>query len=190
MQPGVDLSNYHHRRPWSYLAMRALWACVQLPFFSRTPKSLSGLRVALLRLFGAEIGKRCFIGGGTRIWVPSDLRMGDFVAIGEGVKVYNLAPISIGSNTVISQGTYLCTATHDYTDPAFRLDSLPISIGSSVWIAANVFVAPGIAIGEGAVVGACSVVTRDVPAWMVCAGNPCRPLKPRVLRSESGGRKP
>jgi acetyltransferase-like isoleucine patch superfamily enzyme len=75
----------------------------------------------------------------------------------------------------------LCTATHDYTKPNFPIYSLPITIGSSAWIAAAVFVGPGIQVGEGAVVGACSVVTKDVPAWTVCAGNPCRAIKARRL---------
>jgi putative colanic acid biosynthesis acetyltransferase WcaF len=114
--------------------------------------------------------------------VLSNLEMGDYSVLGAGVQVYNLAPISIGSNCVISQDSYLCSATHDYTDPAFPLESRPITVHSGAWIAAKVFVAPGITIGEGAVVGACSVVTRPVPPWMVCAGNPCRPIKPRVLK--------
>lgn len=178
---GVDLSKYRNKRSWKYLAMRVLWACVQLPFFPKMPKYLSPLRVLLLRMFGAKLGKGCMISSGARVWVPYNLSMGDHATLGEGVRVYNLAPISIGDNAVISQFTYLCSATHDHTDPAFRLVTRPITIHPSAWIAASVFVAPGITVGEGAVVGACSVVTRDVPAWMVCAGNPCRPLKPRVL---------
>jgi putative colanic acid biosynthesis acetyltransferase WcaF len=178
----IDLSKYSHQRSLSYLAMRAAWSCVQLPFFPRMPTRLSGLRVALLRLFGARIGKACLIAGGVRVWIPSNLEMGDYSVLGAGVQVYNLAPISIGSNCVISQDSYLCSATHDYTDPAFPLESRPITVHSGAWIAAKVFVAPGITIGEGAVVGACSVVTRPVPPWMVCAGNPCRPIKPRVLK--------
>ena len=178
----VDLSQYRDSKGWKYLAMRALWTCVQLPFFPKMPRRLSGLRIVLLRVFGARIGKGCFIAGGVRVWVPRNLSMGDYSVIGEGVQVYNLAAISIGSNAVVSQFTYLCTGTHDYTDPAFPLVWLPITIHSSAWVAANVFVVPGIEVGEGAVVGAGSVVTKAVPEWMVCAGNPCRPIKPRVLK--------
>jgi putative colanic acid biosynthesis acetyltransferase WcaF len=181
----VDLSKYSNKRSAKYLAMRVLWACVQLPFFPKMPKYLSPLRIALLRLFGAQIGKSCMISSGARIWVPSNLTMGDHATLGEGVKVYNLANISIGANAVVSQFTYLCSATHDHTDPAFRLVTRPITVHASAWIAASVFVAPGITVGEGAVVGACSVVTRDVPPWMICAGNPCRPIKPRVLRDRA-----
>jgi putative colanic acid biosynthesis acetyltransferase WcaF len=107
--------------------------------------------------------------------------MGEFSAIGDGAEIYNLAPVQIGANSVVSQRCYVCTATHDYTQPDFPIYSLPITLRSSVWIAASVFVAPGVTVGEGAVVGACSVVTKDVPAWTVCAGNPCKIIKRRQL---------
>ncbi|HEY0757962.1 MAG TPA: WcaF family extracellular polysaccharide biosynthesis acetyltransferase [Acidisarcina sp.] len=184
-QPRVDLSTYRDDRSWRYFARRMLWACVQLPFFPKMPKYLSPLRIALLRLFGAKIGRGCMFAGGSRVWVPWNLRMGDYAVVGEGVRVYNLAYISIGDSAVVSQFSYLCSATHDYTDPAFRLVFKPITVQGSAWIAAGVFVSPGVTVGEGAVVGACSVVTKDVPAWTICAGNPCRPIKPRILRSSS-----
>ena len=178
--PGVKLNTYEDRRPWSYLLKRVLWACVQLPFWLRVPRVLNPMRIALLRAFGARIGQRCLVGS-ARIWIPWNLEMGDYSAIGEGAEIYNLAPVHIGANSVVSQRSYLCTATHDYTKSNFPIYSLPITIGASAWVAAGVFVAPGICIGEGAVVGACSVVTKDVAAWMVCAGNPCRVIKPRSL---------
>ncbi|HXM94765.1 MAG TPA: putative colanic acid biosynthesis acetyltransferase [Candidatus Dormibacteraeota bacterium] len=159
---------------------RLLWSCVQLPFWLRVPRILSPVRIALLRLFGAQIGRRCLVGS-ARIWIPWNLQMGEFSVIGDTVEIYNLAPIRIGANSVVSQRSYLCTATHDYTKSNFPIYSLPITIGTSAWIAAAAFVAPGITVGEGAVVGACSVVTKDVPPWTVCAGNPCGVIKPRSL---------
>ena len=55
--------------------------------------------------------------------------------------------------------------------------ALPITIGDDVWIAANVVVLPGVTIGRGAVIGAGSVVTKDVPAGVLAAGNPCRVIR-------------
>lgn len=177
---GVKLSTYEDRRPWSYLLKRLLWSCVQLPFWLRIPRVLSPVRIALLRLFGAQIGRRCLVGS-ARIWIPWNLHMDEFSAIGDSAEIYNLAPVRIGANSVVSQRSYLCTATHDYTKSDFPIYSLPITIGASAWIAAAAFIGPGINVGEGAVVGACSVVTKDVPLWTVCAGNPCRVIKPRRL---------
>jgi putative colanic acid biosynthesis acetyltransferase WcaF len=171
-----------HKRPLSYLIKRGLWACVQLPFIHGMPKRLSFLRIALLRLFGARIGEACLVCGGAKIWEPWNLQVGSRSVIGPDAEIYNLARITIGSNATVSQGAYLCSASHDYTDPAFRLFSKPITIGDGAWVAAKAFVAPGVSIGDGTVIGACSVVTKDMPAWTICAGNPCKPLKPRPGR--------
>jgi putative colanic acid biosynthesis acetyltransferase WcaF len=184
---GVKLSTYCDHRPWNYLLKRLLWSCVQLPFWLRIPRVLSPARIALLRLFGAQIGHRCLVGS-ARIWIPWNLHMDEFAAIGDSAEIYNLAPVRIGANSVVSQRSYLCTATHDYTKSNFPIYSLPITIGASAWIAAGVFVSPGINVGEGAVLGACSVVTKDVPPWTVCAGNPCRVIKKRHLDNSDRSR--
>jgi putative colanic acid biosynthesis acetyltransferase WcaF len=185
VRPELDLSSYRKVSRPGDLIRRALWECVQLPFYPLRPRGLSGLRVALLRLFGAKIGNNVLICGGVRVHVPWNLEIGDFAAIGDKVEIYNLARIRIGSHTTISQHAYLCASSHDYTRSDFPLYSLPISIGRQAWVASGAFVAPGVTIGEGSVVGARSVVLRDVPPWMVAAGNPCKVIKPREIRSGS-----
>lgn len=177
----VRLSQYKSQSNWSYRFKRLLWACVQFVFWPKAPRALSPVRILLLRMFGGQIGKNCRVDG-ARIWLPWNLQMGDWAVIAGNAEIYNLAPIQIGANAVISQRAYLCTATHDYNRADFPLYSKPITIGDSAWIAAGAFIAPGIKVGEGAVVGAYSVVTKDVPAWTVCAGNPCRPIKARILQ--------
>lgn len=181
-RPGVDLSSYRKAGRPSDLLRRALWECVQLPFHPLRPRGLSRMRVALLRMFGAKIGKNVLICGGVRVHVPWNLELGDYAAIGDKVEIYNLAPIRIGAHTTVSQHTYLCASSHDYTRSDFPLYSLPITVGAQAWIAAGAFVAPGVTIGEGSVVGARSVVLRDIPPWTVAAGNPCKLIKPREVR--------
>ena len=95
---------------------------------------------------------------------------------------YSMAKITIGKYAVISQGARLITGTHDYEDPGFLLVIRPIRVGAFAWVAAEAFVMPGVSIGKGVVVGARSVVTKDMPEWTVCAGNPCVSLKPRKRR--------
>ena len=177
----VRLSAYKSQSNWAYRSKRLLWACVQFVFWPKMPRALSPLRIFLLRMFGARIGRNCRVDG-ARVWLPWNLEMADWSVLGGNAEIYNLAPIRIGANCVISQRAYLCTATHDHSRTDFALYSKPITIAGSAWIAAGAFIAPGVQVGEGAVVGAYSVVSKDVPAWMVCAGNPCRPIKPRILR--------
>ena len=62
------------------------------------------------------------------------------------------------------------------------LMTVPIVIGDGAWIAADVFVAPGITVGEGAVVGARSSVFNDMPPSTICTGQPCKPIRERVLK--------
>jgi putative colanic acid biosynthesis acetyltransferase WcaF len=181
-RPGVDLSSYRKAGRPGELLRRALWECVQLPFYPLRPRRLSWMRVALLRMFGAKIGRNVLICGGVRVHVPWNLELGDYAAIGDKVEIYNLAPIRIGAHTTVSQHTYLCASSHDYTRSDFPLYSLPITVGAQAWIAAGAFVAPGVTIGEGSVVGARSVVLRDIPPWTVAAGNPCKLIKPREVR--------
>jgi putative colanic acid biosynthesis acetyltransferase WcaF len=113
--------------------------------------------------------------------MPWNLELMGHVAIGRNVEIYNYAPVTIGSMTLISQYTWLCTGTHDYSHIHMPLTWAPITIGQECWVAADVFVGPGVTIGDGAVVGARSVVVKNLPEWTVAAGNPCVPLKPRVL---------
>jgi len=145
------------------------------------PRPLNRLRLIILRAAGAKIGAHCLVMPGLKLLIPWNLILDDCVAIGENVELYNHAKILIKSNTVISQYSFLCTSSHDYTYPHMPLTFKPIQIGSECWVASGVFIGPGVSIGHGAVIGARSVVTRDMPEGMVCAGNPCRPLKPRVV---------
>lgn len=167
--PSFSLRNRFARFCWNAL-------CTLL--FRCSPRPFHAWRVLLLRVFGAKLGERCHIYPKAVIWAPWNLECGDDVCIADAAEIYNPAPIQIGSGAVISQGAYLCGASHDYAIGEFTLTSAPIAVGAGAWIAARAIVLMGITVGEGSVVGAGSVVTKDVPAAMVCAGNPCRVIKP------------
>ena len=158
---------------------RALWILVYNIFFRFSPKPLSGWRNFILKTFGATIGREVIVYPGAKIWAPWNIKLADRSAIANGATLYSQDVIAVGEGAVISQGAYLCAGTHDYNHPAFPLVTTPIEIGSFAWIAAEAFIHPGVHIGEGCVIGARSVVIKDMPAWMVCAGNPCQPLKSR-----------
>jgi putative colanic acid biosynthesis acetyltransferase WcaF len=166
---------------------RVLWAAVWLLLFRPSPRIFFGWRRLLLRAFGAKIGRNARILPSVRIWIPWNLTVGAESAIGHDVDCYCVDRITIGEHATVSQYAFLCTASHDLTDPHMRLTSAPIEVRSQAWVCAGAFVAPGVVIHEGAVVGARSVVVRDVAEWTVVAGNPARFIKKRVLK-ESGDR--
>ena len=99
-----------------------------------------------------------------------------------GAVHYSVDRITIGAFVTVSQGAFLCTATHDFRAAEFPLVTKPITVGARAWIAASAFVGPGVAIGEGAVVGAMSCVVRDVPEWTVWAGNPATMVSVREVK--------
>ncbi len=173
-----DNSWYNPGRPkW----MIALWFFFGMPLLRNSLNPSSAFRRALLRLFGARVGRGVVLRPGVRVKYPWLLSIGDHTWIGEDVWLDNLAPITIGDNVCISQGAYFCTGNHNWSDPAFGLMVLPISVRSGAWVGARSFVGPGVVIGEFAVASAGSVVTKAVPPFEIHAGNPATFRKRRVI---------
>ena len=156
-----------------------IWWMVELFLFRLSPQVMYRWRASLLRLFGARIGEGVLIRPTVRVVYPWKVSIGDRSWIGDDVVLYSLGQIRIGADSVISQRSYICTGTHDYKDPRFRISAAPVNIGGEVWIAADVFVAPGVSVGDGAVVQARSTVLSDLPGGMVCGGQPAQPVGPR-----------
>lgn len=156
-----------------------LWQLVQGSIFALSPQPLYGWRRFLLRCFGAQVGKGVIIRPTVRITYPWKLILGDHVWVGDHAELYNLGPIRVGRNSVISQNSYLCTGGHDYSKLSFPIFSRPITIGEEAWIAADVFIAPGVTIGSGAVIGARSSVFKDIPERAIAMGSPAMIVKYR-----------
>ena len=161
--------------------LRVMWMGMSFIYWPFFPKFFSPIRVWTARLFGAEIGKNCLICPGVKIWMPWNLTLGDCVSVGHSVEIYNFGKISIGDHSSISQNVFLCSASHDYTNPIHPLIYKEIRIDVQCWLAAGCFIGPGVHIKEGVVVGAMSVVTKDTECWGVYAGNPAVFIKKRVL---------
>ena len=168
---------------------RGIWAVTWLLLASWTPRQLHDWRRFMLRAFGARMGHLADVRGSARVWYPKHLTMGDRSMLAAGVICYNMAPIDIGSSTIVSQRAHLCAGTHDSESPGFELQVRPIAIGCNVWIAAEAFVGPGATVGDGAVLGARAVAFGRLEPWTVYVGNPARILRPRKMRS-GGGRPP
>lgn len=168
--------------PKREVLLRWLWQVVQATLFRWSPRPWHGFRARLLRCFGADIPApgQVVVFPTVRITYPWRLHLQPRSMIGRHVIVYNLADVTLGYGANVSQHTHLCAGTHDFNRWSMPLVARPIVVGANAWIAADVFVGPGVTIGELAVIGARAVVVRDQPARMICAGNPCRPLKPRI----------
>jgi putative colanic acid biosynthesis acetyltransferase WcaF len=149
-----------------------LWWAVEAVFFKLSPQFMYGWRRFLLRLFGAKIGKKVIIRPSVSSTYPWKISIGDYSWIGDDVVLYSLGEIEIGNNVVISQKSYLCTGSHDYTKPDFPIYAKKITIEDQSWIATDVFIAPGITIGKGTVIGSRSSVYKNIPPNKICVGSP------------------
>ena len=168
---------------------RTLWQLVWLLLYRPTPRILHPWRCFLLKLFGAKLGKKVHPYPSARIWAPWNLEMGEHACLSENVDCYCVAKIHIGAWSTVSQYSFLCTASHDYTSASMPLVVAPITIGKRVWVTADVFVAPGVTIGDGSVVTARSSVFKNIPPWSVASGNPAVPVKVRKIEGENNGSK-
>ena len=135
----------------------------------------------VLRAFGMKIGVKCAISARAKIWAPWNVVLGQYVALGENSKIYAVDKIEIGDKVTVSQGAYLCTASHNIKYINKPLIHQPIKISAFAWVCADAFVSMGVTIGEGAVVGARAAVFKDVEPWTVVGGNPAKFIKKREI---------
>ncbi|RKE26220.1 putative colanic acid biosynthesis acetyltransferase WcaF [Paraburkholderia sp. BL23I1N1] len=176
----IDLSlagkgNYRAKRG---ALIEIIWFVVEACVINNKLLPLSSVRVALLRLFGAKIGTGCRFVHPLRVKAPWNLEVGNHCWFGVDVWIYNQAPIHIGSNVCISQGTFLCAGSHDMST-TMDLRVAPIVIEDGVWITSKCVVQMGVTVGRSAVVTPLSVVHRSLDPEGVYGGNPCRFIRNR-----------
>ena len=162
---------------------RLLWQAAHLMLFRPSPWFWHAPRRAVLRLFGAQVGKHVQIMPSVQIWAPWNLALGDFATVGSGVDLYDVDRIEIGAHATVSQRAFLCTATHDVDHPNMPLKTAPIRIGAGAWVCAEAYVHPGVALGVDAVAGVRAVVLHDVPPGQIVGGNPAKFLRLRKLEN-------
>ena len=166
---------------------RLLWGVVWAMLFRISPKPFHSWRLLLLRVFGARIASTAKVFPSARIWAPWNLVVEQYATLSSEVDCYNVTGIKIGAHATVSQRAFLCTATHDVSDPHMRLVAAPIDVADQAWVCAGAFVGPGVTIAQGAVIGAMAVVTKDVSSWTIVAGNPAKVIGKRILRAGTLG---
>lgn len=183
----VDLSTYNitWRDTGASKVKRVLWYFVDSLFFNCSWNVSSGLKVRLLRLFGASIGRHVYLKNRITIKRPWLLSIGDYVWIGEGVWIDNNANVEIGSNCVLSQGAMLLCGNHNYKKSTFDLIVGKIVIEDGVWIGAKSVVCPGVTAQSHSILSVSSVISKDMEAYGIYKGNPAIKVKTRVIDDNS-----
>ena len=178
------------RSPWSLkerfkiILWQFSWTC----FCAWTPKPLNRWRLLWLELFGANVHGIPFVHQRARVQIPWHVTFHDKCCVGDRSNIYSLGLIDIGEGAVVAQEAYLCTGSHLFDTVGLPLEVKNITIKRNAFIGARAFLLPGVTIGEFAIVGACSVVTRDIEALSINAGNPCKRIgwRPRGPQVQNG----
>jgi putative colanic acid biosynthesis acetyltransferase WcaF len=179
----TDLKSYnnHPYHPGGSVVKRILWHYINGFVFKTSLFPVYGVKIALLRLFGAKIGNQVEIKPCVNIKYPWLLTIGDEVWIGENVWIDNIAMVTIGSNVCLSQGAVILTGSHDYKKTSFNLITGAVVLEDGVWIGAKAIVNQGITIASHAVLTAGSVATKNLEAYSIYQGNPAIKIRNREI---------
>ena len=160
---------------------QVIWYFVNILFFKNSLNVFSGLKVRILRGFGAELGEGVVIKPSVNIKFPWKLRIGAYSWIGEEVWIDNLSEVVIGSHVTLSQGSLLLTGTHDHSKTSFDFLSNPIVLEDGVWIGARAVVYGGVICRTHSILGIGSVAEKELDPYTIYKGNPAVPVLKRVI---------
>lgn len=158
-----------------------LWYFVNALFVRASWNPFMGIKIYLLKVFGAKIGKGLVIKNNVTIKFPWKLTIGDDVWIGENAWIDNLDKVTIGNNVCISQGALLLTGNHDYTRSTFDYRNAPITVEDGAWIGAKTVVCPGVIVHSHAILTVGSIATKDLEAYSIYQGNPATKVRERRM---------
>lgn len=163
------------------IALKTLWLLTSVIFFESKLFPFYGLKIYLLRLFGAQIGSHCVIKPCVKIKYPWNLNIGNYVWIGEQVWIDNLGQVTIGNNVCISQGVLLITGNHDYKKIGFDLILEQIIVEDGVWLCAKSIVGPGVICKTHSVLCLGSVTNHNLSSYGIYKGNPATKIRERII---------
>lgn len=179
----TDLSTYSNDwySPKGGVIKKTLWYFTNHLIFNHGLFPFSSIKILILKLFGARIGKGVNIKPSVNIKYPWLLEIGNYVWIGEKVWFDNLAKIRVGDHVCLSQGAMLLTGNHNYRLSTFDLMTGEIVIEDGVWIGAKSVICPGVTCYSHSVLSVNSVATRDLQAYRIYQGNPAVEVKERYI---------
>ncbi len=174
-----DYNNFWFK-PGNKLLLIIWYITNQIIFNTHFPYP-SVLKIHILKIFGAKVGKNVLLKPKIKIKYPWFLEIGDCTWIGENVWLDNLSQLKIGSNVCISQGAMLISGNHNYKKPTFDLIVSQITLEDGVWIGAKSVVCPGITCMSHSVLTVGSVATKDLEPYSIYQGNPAVKIKERII---------
>lgn len=179
----TDLSRYDNSwyKPGNKVRI-TLWFFTNAIIFASSWVPVTGIKVKILRLFGAKVGKGVVIKPSVNIKYPWFLEIGDHVWIGENVWIDNLTGVKIGNNVCISQGAMLLTGNHNYKKITFDLFFKEIELADGVWIGARSVVCPGCTCDSHSILTVGSVLTSNMESYGIYSGNPATKQRERDIK--------
>lgn len=179
----TELSKYNNTwyQPGNKLK-QILWFFINAMLIKPSWNGFSGMKIMVLKLFGAEIGTGVVIKPKVNVKYPWKLRVGDYSWIGEDVWIDNLSDVSIADNVCISQGAMLLCGNHNYQKDTFDLITKPIILEEGVWVGAKSIVCPGVTLKSHSILSVGSVANRDLDPYCIYKGNPAIKVKDRKIK--------
>lgn len=178
----VDNSTYHTNIQIGAGKFKQIcWYYTNVLFFKNAINISSGLKVFLLRLFGATIGKGVVIKPSVNIKYPWKLYIADYCWIGEKVWIDNLSEVTLGNSVTLSQGVLILTGSHDHTKTSFDFISLPVVLEDGAWMGANAVLYGGVTCHSHSILGINAVAETNLEAFTIYKGNPAVPVLKRVI---------
>lgn len=183
MSKKTDLSTFDNSwyKPGKNIIIRILWYFSNIFFVMNPLNPVNSIKIFVLKLFGAKIGKRVVIKPSVNIKYPWLLEIGDNTWIGEKVWIDNLGEVKIGANVSISQGAMLLCGNHDYKKSSFDLIVGNINIEDGVWIGAMSIVTPGTICKSHSVLAVNSVSGKILEEYTIYKGNPAQAIRKREI---------
>ena len=176
MNPKKQENAYQNPWPWWHQLVLMCWRLAWFFLCRWTPKFFNPWRLLILKLFGAKLSGLPFVHSSANIQIPWNLTMKNRACLGECANAYSLGRIEISEGATVAQEAYLCTGSHDFSESALQLIVKKITVETHAFIGARAMILPGVKVGKNAVVGAMSVVTKDVHADQIVAGNPAKEI--------------
>jgi len=144
----------------------------------------NGIKSSFINVMGGRAHKRVVYYPGVRIIPLHKIELGNDVDLAWGVIITTNGGVSIGDRTLVGYNSVILSRNHTIPENKGQMFSAghipaPVNIKNDVWIGANCTILPGVKIGEGAIIAAGSVVTKDVDAFTIVAGNPAKLIRKR-----------